>query len=58
MSDITQAEFDNILKQFLKNFKGTELLSIPGIYEILSEEFNNDVIAVWEKQQNIKNLLN
>lgn len=41
---ITQSEFDDTLIDFLKGKTANELLTIPGIYEILSEEFNNDVI--------------
>lgn len=43
-SDITQKQFDDELISILSEMKASDLLSIPGIYEIVSEEFNNAVI--------------
>ena len=44
MKNITQEMFDNELERMLSEYKGNQLLYIPGIYEILSGEFNNDII--------------
>jgi hypothetical protein len=46
---ITDEEFDEALKEILDESPASTLLSIPGIYEILSEHFHNDVIdrALW-----------
>ncbi len=41
---ITQVEFDTELIQLLKETEAVHLISIPGIYEILSEHFNNEII--------------
>lgn len=41
MSD--QERFDDILHDLVQE-EGAHLLSIPGIYEILSEHFNNEVL--------------
>ena len=47
----TQEDFDENLKDILEEDVSTgELLSIPGIYEILSEHFNNDVLDRWQQQ--------
>lgn len=46
---ITQQEFDNGLRGILKEMTGEQLLNLPGVYEIVSEEFNNDVISAWER---------
>ncbi len=43
-SDITQEQFDGELVTILSEMKASDLLSIPGIYEIVSEEFNNVAI--------------
>ena len=40
---VTQEQFDQKLVEILSGMTGAQLLSIPGIYEILAEEFNNDV---------------
>ena len=37
-------EFDEVLGGILESMPASVLLSIPGIYEILSEEFNNEVL--------------
>lgn len=41
---VTQGQFDQKLVEILSDMTGAQLLSIPGIYEILAEEFNNDVL--------------
>ena len=53
MNDITQEQFDNELMKILSEYNGKQLLLIPGIYEIVSEHFNNDVLnnLNWEVTQ-------
>lgn len=51
---ITQEEFDEKLKEIINDEYETfpaNILTIPGIYEILSEHFNNAVLAKWETDQ-------
>ena len=43
--DISQIRFDDGLRSILADYTGEQLLSIPGIYEIVSEHFNNEVLA-------------
>ena len=50
---ITQADFDNLLGEIVNETRGGLLLHIPGIYEILSEEFNNEVLKRWAQNQEI-----
>jgi len=50
-SKMTQEDFNNILNSILQGMNGSQLLSIAGIYEILSEEFNNEVLTIWENKQ-------
>lgn len=40
--------FDNKLQEILGNMTGAQLLAIPGIYEIVSEEFNNGIIEQYD----------
>ena len=49
--EITQDEFDSILVEMLSEMSGDILLSIPGVYEILAEELNNDVLSTWQARQ-------
>lgn len=55
MRQITQDEFDDILIEILEDKSRTTILQIPGIYEILAEEFNNDVISRWEAMNGVTN---
>lgn len=50
---ITDEQFDQALKTVidLENEKASNLLSIPGIYEILSEHYNNEAIDFIESNQ-------
>ena len=43
---ISDEEFDRTLAEIIDydNPRASMLLSVPGIYEILSEHYNNDVI--------------
>ena len=46
-SKMTNAEFVEILEGIVKE-EGANILSIPGVYEILSEFYNNEVLKIWE----------
>lgn len=49
-SKITQEQFNEALGSILSDMNGEQLLSIPGIYEVLSEHFNNDALAeAWDR---------
>ena len=45
---MTTEEFDSILIQLLQEMNASQLITIPGIYEIVSEHFNNEIIEKWE----------
>ena len=47
-SEMTDDEFDNILTELLLKKTANSLITLPGIYEILREEFNNDILSIWE----------
>lgn len=41
---ITDEQFDTKLMEILGRMTAAQLMGIPGIYEIVAEEFNNQVI--------------
>ena len=45
---ITDAMFDAKLGQILDKQTGAELLAIPGLYEVVSDHFNNQVLGELE----------
>ena len=49
---LTDTEFDNILSKLVKR-DAAVLLHIPGIYEVVSEHYNNEVIEIWEQENSI-----
>ena len=54
MKQIDNNQFDNKLIEIIdrEDMPACVLLSIPGIYEILSEYFNNDIIDELENEGN------
>jgi len=49
---VSNEVFDKTLENIIDCMTGKELLSIPGIYEILSEELNNNVLEeIAEKEE-------
>ena len=43
-ASITSEQFDEALEELVGDLLASEILIIPGIYEVLSEEFNNEVL--------------
>lgn len=50
-TNINNDQFDEMLREKLSKITAAQLLSIPGIYEIVSEEFNNEIIEDWENSR-------
>lgn len=52
LSAMTNEDFDRLLRDLVDrhNTKASELLSVPGIYEILSEEYINDIIDAFTEE--------
>ena len=48
--EITQEEFDKTLVDCLRKNTGEQLLFIPGIYEIVAEYFNDEVMDTFIKE--------
>ena len=43
-SEVSQEMFDEALTELLEEASAAELLSIPGLYEVVSEHYNNEAI--------------
>ncbi|NMB69834.1 hypothetical protein GYA27_01350 [candidate division WWE3 bacterium] len=48
---ITTDVFDAKLVEILDGMTGAQLLSIPGVYEVVAEELNNEVIEAIEQEE-------
>ena len=48
---MTQEDFNRILGDIMQEAGGRAILTIPGVYEVVSEHFNNDVLDRWEQEQ-------
>jgi hypothetical protein len=45
---ITNEQFDAKLIEILNGMTAAQILAIPGVYEVVSEELNNEVIEAIE----------
>lgn len=43
-ASITQEEFDEKLEEIIGRMTTDQLMAIPGFYEVVSEELNNEVL--------------
>lgn len=41
---ITTEEFDHALSDILNKMTGEQFMAIPGVYEVVNEHFNNEVL--------------
>ena len=46
--------FERILISIVNDMSASDLLSIPGIYEILSKHLKNRILQTWEEEQELK----
>lgn len=51
MSQITQEEFDAKLDELVASMTAVEIFAMPGVYEIVSEQLNNEVIRAIESDR-------
>jgi hypothetical protein len=49
--EITDEDFDACLHDILTKYDANDMLRIPGVYELVSEEYNNEVLALWQELQ-------
>ena len=48
---VTHEMFDKKLVEIVNEHKGEQLLAVPGVYEVLSEHFNNAVLDALDKER-------
>lgn len=51
--NMTSEDFDRLLVEVIdrENPRPSSLLSVAGVYECLSEEYNNAVLEAWDAEQ-------
>ena len=47
--NLSDEEFDAILVKLVEDMDTKSLLAIPGVYEAVRKELNNDVLNKWER---------
>lgn len=52
-SKLTHDEFGRYLSDIIDESPASHLLLIPGVYEILAEEFNNEILTRWKSDQEV-----
>ena len=50
-NEMSDKDFDNNLRKCLHERTAEQMLLIPGIYEIVSEHFNNEVLDRWAAEK-------
>ena len=50
-SEMTHDDFVDILVNILEEDGIRHILTIPGVYEILSEEYHDDILETWERNE-------
>ena len=48
---MTHDDFDRILRDIVDQSPASYLLDVEGVYEIASEEYNDEVLERWEEEQ-------
>lgn len=48
---ITTDEFDNALTELVNEMTAEQLFTIPGVYELLAEDMNNEALALAKKNR-------
>lgn len=54
-SNLGHEEFVEILTDLLEDETASSLLTIPGVFEILAEHFNNDVLEEYSRRLELAN---
>ncbi len=47
---ITTEEFNRALSDILDKMTGEQFMTIPGVYEIVSEHFNNEALGLAQER--------
>ena len=51
---MTHEDFVKHLQRVLSDQSANDMLAIPGVWEVLSEHFNNEALESWEAEQEMK----
>ena len=49
-ANMTQNDFDIYLDKLTDQASKAEILSLPGVYEIVAEAYNNEVLKTWAEE--------
>ena len=49
VDDMTQEEFDEILMIIMDDTPAYFLVDIPGVYDLVSKYYKNEIIERWER---------
>lgn len=52
--EMTDEDFERILEQIVEDEPPLTILTIPGVWELVSEFYNNEVLTIWENEQGAK----
>ena len=50
-SKCTQTEFIKTYEGFIETLSIGEISTVPGVFELLSEYYNNDILDLWSENQ-------
>ena len=53
-SEMTNEDFDRILVELVNQSPAANLLQIPGVYELVAEDFNNMVLDYYSQEQEVE----
>lgn len=48
---MSNEDFQRILEEIVDESPASHLLSVPGVYEVVAEHFNNEVLSRWDDEQ-------
>lgn len=51
IKQMDKQDFDKMLTEKLNYMRANALLSIPGIYEIVSKHYRQEIEELWERRQ-------
>jgi hypothetical protein len=50
-SNLTNEEYDQLLQELVEEEPAGILLGIPGVWDLVSEHYHNEVLKKWERRQ-------
>jgi len=49
--EYTNEDFDRVLGEIMDEGKASDLLAVPGVYEVVSDHFNNEVLDRLDRER-------